>query len=148
MYISFVNKIHGNKQALIENAILFFAENLISKRTSKTLEIDVHVTNSSADGFCEYNDSNINPRSFTIVLDKNLTGNELIKTIAHELVHVKQYVKGELKERYKPKHHHLWHNKKFTVNDSNYNDVPWEVEAREFEIKLFNIYRCKYGISA
>lgn len=146
MYISFVNKIDSSRQTLIESAVVFFADYLISKRCCKTLEIDIHITNSTADGFCEYNDSNINPRSFTIELDKNLTGSELIKTIAHEMVHVKQYVKGELKERYKPRYHHLWYNKKVTVNDNNYNDVPWEVEARNFEIKLFNIYTCKYGI--
>jgi hypothetical protein len=141
MFIEFVNNISISKQKVIKDAALFFASKLIPARLFPLLEIDINVTKSSADGFCEYTDSNINPRSFTIELNKKLKGDELVKTIAHEMVHVKQYVKGELKERYKPHHHHLWHKELIIINDKNWYDVPWEVEARDLEEKLFNEYR-------
>ena len=96
-----------------------------------------------ADGFCQYEDSNIRPRSFVLEISKDLEGEELIKTIAHELVHVKQYVKGELKERYKPNYYHMWHKELIIVNEDNFYDVPWEVEARKLEQELFLLFESR-----
>lgn len=141
MYIEFTKKLNLKKQSLIEDVIRFCAAQLLTEKDWTGLEIEVNVTKSTADGFCEYVDTNVNPKSFIIEIHNKLSGTELIKTVMHEMVHVKQYVKGELKERYKPNHHHVWHKELIIVNSKNFNDVPWEVEARDLEEKLFNEYR-------
>ncbi len=131
----------GKRQSkLIHEAVPFFVEKLIHPRTRDVLELSFVREDMEEDGLCEYEYDNITPRSFLIELSKKLKGDEFIKTIAHELVHVKQYVRGELKERYKPTSHLLWCNEIVECTEKNYFDAPWEVEAREMEEKLFDLF--------
>lgn len=131
---------------LISDAFHFFATTLLHRRTVEILELSVVVKDlGHAHGFCSWEDNNINPREFTIELNKNLSGIELIKTIAHEMVHLKQFVKGELKERYRPSHRHIWYGDIIDVGDDNFYDVPWEVEARDMEQELFLLFEDKMG---
>jgi len=143
MYIEFTNRLKSKKRFHIENIIRFCVLEMLNEKDWTGLEIEVNVTKSTADGFCEYSDTNISPKSFILEINKDLEGDELTKTVIHEMVHVKQYVKGQLKERYTPVHHHLWYKEMIIVNDDNFYDVPWEVEARELEEKLFHTYRKK-----
>lgn len=130
----------------ISDAFHFFATTLLHHRTINILGLSVDVKDlGHAHGFCSWEDNNIKPREFTIELNKNLSGIELIKTIAHEMVHLKQFVKGELKERYKPSHHHIWYGDIIDVGDDNFYDVPWEVEARDMEQELFLLFEDKMG---
>ena len=59
----------------------------------------------------------------------------LLNTIAHEFIHVKQYISGQLKYTNK---HVLWENEIFLSNDElnhhksdyeKYKNLPWEKEA-------------------
>ena len=131
----------GKKQnKLIHEAVAFFVEKLIHPRTRDVLELSFVREDIEEDGLCEYEYDNITPRCFSIEISKKLKGDEFIKTIAHELVHVKQYVTGQLKERYKPSSHLLWRNEIVEPTEKNYFDAPWEVEAREMEEKLFDLF--------
>ena len=131
----------GKRQTKILNeAVPFFVQKLIGYRTQSVLELSFVRTDMEECGMCEYEYSNISPRSFIIEIGKKVKGDEFIKTIAHELVHVKQYVKGELKERYTPRSHLLWHNKVVEVTEDSYYSAPWEIEARELEQKLFLLF--------
>jgi len=145
MYIEFTNKLKSKKRSHIENIIRFCVLEMLNEKDWTGLEIEVNVTKSTADGFCEYSDTNFSPKSFILEINKDLEGEELTKTVIHEMVHVKQYVKGQLKERYNPVHHHLWHKEMIIVNDDNFYSVPWEVEARELEQILFERYSNVYN---
>jgi hypothetical protein len=141
MIIEFQKVKTRKKRQLITDAVELFTTTLLHPRTVDILEISiVECDLGHADGYCSWEDTNVNPREFTIELDKKLIGTELIKTIAHEMVHLKQYVKGELKERYKPYHRHIWKGDVVDVGLDNMFDVPWEVEAREMEEELFLLY--------
>jgi len=144
MYLD-VKGFSRKQERIVTDATLFFINKLIHPNTLRVLELTIVRKKIWADGFCQYEDSNIRPRSFILEISNQLEGEELIKTIAHELVHVKQYVKGELKERHKPNYYHMWHKELVIVNDDNFYDVPWEVEARKFESDLYNLYVSKYG---
>ena len=143
MYLD-VKGFNRKQKRIVTDAALFFIDKLIHPRTINVLELTIVRKKLWADGFCQYEDSNIRPRSFILEISDLLNGEELIKTVAHELVHVKQYVKGELKERYKPNYYHMWHKELVIVNDDNFYDVPWEVEARKFESYLYNLYVSRY----
>ena len=60
----------------------------------KTLDINLEFLYDmgNADGWCLA----IDKREFCIEIDKNLDGDDLITAICHEMVHVKQYARGEL----------------------------------------------------
>ena len=138
-----VKGFNKKQKRLVTEAALFFIDKLIHPNTVNVLELTIVRKKLWADGFCQYEDSNIRPRSFVLEISKDLEGEELIKTIAHELVHVKQYVKGELKERYKPNYYHMWHKELIIVNEDNFYDVPWEVEARKLEQELFLLFESR-----
>ena len=137
--------VKGKKSPLTKSqtvkAVQFFTDCLMTKRLSKNVEVvfvyKKLLESNGASGFCSYEDSNINPRIFEIEIDCTMSKEETLKTLAHELVHLKQYAKGELKQRYRPRHHHLWHNEIVTVNDTNFHDVPWELEAVKLEDELY-----------
>ena len=144
MNIEFVKVRRKKNRLLMTEAIELFAFTLLHPRTVEVLDIIVEMKDlGHADGYCGWEDSNINPRSFTIELDKKLAGSELIKTIAHEMVHLKQFAKGELKERFKPTYCHIWHGDIVDVGLDNFYEVPWEVEAREMEEELFLLFESR-----
>jgi hypothetical protein len=64
------------------------------------------------------------PRNFTLHIKNDLCEKETIKTIAHEMVHVKQYAYLELNESMT-----MWRGKHIDTNKINYSNLPWEIEA-------------------
>lgn len=62
---------------------------------------------------------------YMVVINSQKRLAEIARTLAHELVHVKQMAKGQLKIL--PKHY-VWMGKKYSKNTA-YLDMPWEQEA-------------------
>lgn len=75
------------------------------------------------------------PRSFEIEVEKNMPLRKVITTIAHEMVHVKQYARGELYQGARIAKHR-WQGK-WLSNGISYWDQPWEIEAHGREVGLF-----------
>ena len=115
-----------------------------SKRLRKSIEINVHVRKHPESGEAiidEFADRR-RPRSFRVILDPskmryNDSGEErtdaevaleILKTLGHELVHVKQYVRRELTtDRYGALRYNGVH---YSVNNLlEYFDLPYEIEA-------------------
>ena len=61
---------------------------------------------------------------------------DAIFTLAHEMVHVKQWAKGEMYE-YTVPDMVRFHKTKFNMADINYWDYPWEIEAFGRQLGLF-----------
>ena len=115
-----------------------------SKRLRDNLMINIHLRHHSNEGEAKLAEgtNRYRPRSFKIILDHHrmetneMTGEErtdmewfveILKTLAHELVHVKQYVLGELRSRdvgllYKGINHEA-------MNLMEYFELPYEIEA-------------------
>ena len=97
------------------------------------------LTKSNAYGFClaleEDGKRPDRPRLFELEIHKKLPLRKVLETVAHEMVHVKQYARGELyfsnrvaKNRWQGK----W------ISDRvDYWDQPWEIEAHGRECGLF-----------
>ncbi len=95
------------------------------------------VTGDAPSGLCiidEYNNQN-KPRSFTIEINKNQSKMEILNAVAHEMVHVKQYVYGELNEQMSS-----WLGQKIDCDKVDYFEQPWEVEAYALEAFLTVMY--------
>ena len=114
-----------------------------SKRLRNNLSINVHLKHHSEGGeaMMSENTNPRRPREFDVIVDHHRAeidnydrtrtdtewGHEILKTLAHELVHVKQYVMGELTYR---THGMVW--KKETYSPDNifeYFETPYEIEA-------------------
>ena len=132
------------KAAIFAMADYALSELIPSKRLRDNLMIDIHMKHHSNEGEAKLasGTNRYRPRAFKIILDhhrmeKNeMTGEtrtdmewfvEILKTLAHEIVHVKQYVLGELKSRdvglvYKGINHNA-------MNLMEYFELPYEIEA-------------------
>lgn len=78
-------------------------------------------------GDVAYYESDRAPREFVIRLDAGINEVDLLKTVAHEMVHVKQIARKELVELIKTPYYrfHSEYYHKFI----DYFDKPWEIEA-------------------
>ena len=129
---------------LVEIAAWNYAERLMGKRLMKTLyiKIDLHRTLLSKDGMegsCiwdEWDDLKKTPRDFHIELDSTINLREILINLAHEMVHVKQWVKGEMYE-YADPNKVRWMKKKYDMEEMNYYDYPWEIDAFGRQLGLF-----------
>jgi hypothetical protein len=96
-------------------------------------------------GDCIWEDDDFRPREFTIRVDNGLDLRTALTTIAHEMVHVKQYARDEMRQlttkscsRY---------NGAYYADDLDYWDQPWEIEAHGRETGLFIRWAEKEGLS-
>ena len=80
-------------------------------------------------------DSATRPRFFEIHLHYGLSKWDYLVTLAHEMVHVKQRVKGEWGQNNKGTN--TWH-KEIIPSTTKYWDEPWEIDARKWETYIAN----------
>lgn len=84
------------------------------------------------------------PKKFKIHLDLETHKTRILRTLAHELVHVKQFTKNELGYSCIIKNDVIYSRWKRTlVNEQefHYDDLPWEIEANGREESLVRRYR-------
>ena len=114
-------------QAYATLAVKSFAKQLGISRLHTNLHIKIHnnlfVDKENSMGLCEAVDN----RNF--VIDVALFGNWL-STLAHEMVHVKQFANSELDPCMS-----RWKSNRY-VDHIAYWDQPWEKEARRLQNKL------------
>ncbi len=135
----------GDKQKLVE-AAQFFAAQLMDPRMVRNLTVDIEVRKDlDVEGECVDEDGVRNPRWFTIGL-KSQDIEEMIKVLAHEMVHVKQHAKNELQSgvmvaaRGGLKMSSRWMGQlwKPKGKECHYYDSPWEIEAYGREVGLYH----------
>lgn len=82
--------------------------------------------------------SHIAPKKLTMLIDSDLKNQKLFETLAHEMIHVKQFARGQIKfyTSRNGKRYAKWHGK--THRKTDYYDCPWEIEAFSKERILAN----------
>jgi len=108
----------------------------------RTLEVCIDLISDGmehADGFCLARTN----REFEVLIDKRLKGDDFITAITHEMVHVKQHARGELKDT------NILALKKWKGDDyiamystvDEYMELPWEAEAYDLQEKLLESFK-------
>lgn len=111
----------AKEREVVEAAIHFCIKKLMPR--IKTLEIDVEIKNIATYGNCMMTESN---RHFDLQIKRGLNVFDLITTVCHEMIHVKQYARKELSLSYSGSN--MW-KKKHVAENIEYRDLPWEKEA-------------------
>ena len=88
---------------IIRTAARWYAEKLMGKRLTAGLDININLKKNLLDkdgheGTAIWEDDSIRPKEFTIMLDSTCAIRNILITLAHEMVHVKQWAKGEMYE--------------------------------------------------
>jgi hypothetical protein len=120
----------------------FCSTKLMSKRLTDRLEINIKFVpelyeRDQVFGNCIWEDENVRPKEFTIELDPDQDMRKILETLAHELVHVKQFATSEMKDLMSSPSLVNWHGKRIDRKNMDYYDLPWEIEAYGREVGLF-----------
>ena len=131
----------------LEEAARFLAAQLLHTRTVNNIHLDIEIVrNLDVEGDCTNEDDHKNPRYFTIRL-KQQPIDEMIRTMSHEMVHVKQYAKNELGKELSVARGGKglriatrWMGKFWTPTkkEDEYWDAPWEIQAYGMEVGLYH----------
>jgi len=126
---------YGYSKKLCEDVTSWFL-NTFFPRHKITVEI-VHrgLKREGVNGYCDVVGETYRPRHFLIELDTHMDRELYIKTLLHELTHLAQWIRGSLRSRYGK----LCYSK-VPVENWEYWYQPHEIEAREEEERLFEIY--------
>jgi hypothetical protein len=115
----------------LRRATAFYLDCLHQQTSNVTITI-IQIPNLGADGTCE----KISKREFVIELNDDLTLEHSLITLAHEVVHIKQYLTKQLRTWYlKTGIIDIWEGKRF--RNVNYFQQPWENEALQLEEHLY-----------
>ena len=147
-----INITGGNKtiRSLTKSLVEYCADKL---KLNDTILLDIEFSRTlyKEDGILgevDFDDNNHRPKEFTMTVDSTVSKRRIMETIAHEMVHVKQYAKGELVDLSRCGSTR-WQNN-LIDSATNYWDLPWEIEAHGKELGLFIRWAeenklCKYA---
>jgi len=121
-------------------ATKYFARHLMTERLCKVLTLQLSCDiNHYCHGSSVWTDRNDRPREFDIVLNSSIGKRTQLITLAHEIVHVKQYATGELKSLLRERTER-WKGTYISQDDVSYFDKPWEIEAYGRELGMYQMY--------
>ena len=134
------------ERKILKMATHFYASRLMTDRLSNTLEINVNVikdfyTKNKILGEAFPKDDVLgmpSNKQFVINLEWNKLGKRVLQCLAHEMVHVKQYAKGELKFHEKG---NLVTFQREQYQGDEYWESLWEIEAYGREVGLYQKFK-------
>jgi hypothetical protein len=126
---------YGFSKRLCEDVVCWFVSKHLPRHK---LEIEVlhrGMKREGAYGYCDVAGRHYNPREFLIELDTHMDKETYTKTLLHELYHVLQFCKGELKLKSSKRYY-----KGECMEDLEYYEQPHEISARWNERILYQQY--------
>ena len=133
----------GSKDPHFEQELIaaakYYGKELLSKKLYKHIHIEIILVSTISDlGNCcitYYNDW-YKAREFEIQIKRKKSTKSMLQTLAHEMVHLKQFAKGELNDS-----HTKWKGQSIDSENISYHDLPWEIEASGMEYILYAMYQ-------
>jgi hypothetical protein len=124
----------GNKllREIAHKTVAFCIDELIPESNKLEIEVKLKSVGGDAMGYCEMGDTR---RQYQLEIEKNQTLRELISTICHEMVHLKQYYTKEMDCSPNDEGKMRWKDG-VVPEGTSYSDLPWEIEASDLQYKL------------
>ena len=110
---------------LLDRAVFFASEFL---DLDVDLIIEFKILKAHHHGFCDYYEDEV-----TITISRYISVEDIIRTLFHEMVHVKQYTDGRLEHGSSG----IWLG---SLYEGEYEDLPWEIEAYDLEQKMMDAF--------
>lgn len=117
-------------RSLCKEATRFYGKELLGNRLINNIEVLLVFEElpSTYYAICDWNDDQRVCRSFILLINKKLKKRAMMLTLAHEMVHIKQYARKELQD-YTHRDKVKWLGKIFCLKKTKYHKRPWEKEA-------------------
>jgi hypothetical protein len=119
-----------SKKYILEQALKSYLKQLKVVKRTVPLDIEIRLVKLDALGYCDFNYDYKYPE-INILLNRDLKSDELLITLAHETVHVKQFLRRELKNKYNVNY---WKGKASS-------NLEWEDEAYSLESVLLDNFK-------
>ena len=140
MYIVASGKPSKLPLSLCKDAIKFYGKYLLGNNLYHKITINLvfqkFKKGCNEYAYCQWEDQNYRSKEFTITVDKALSKKAMLFALAHEMVHVKQYAKGELCDYIKV-NKSKWRGVAYDLENGDYWEYPWEIEAHGRERGLY-----------
>ena len=125
----------------VKRAAIFYAHELMKPKMLENIYLRIKFNgNIPVYGYAsilEYNESR-KAREFEIEINPNIGAAEMLKCLAHEMTHIKQYAYNETNETLT-----RWKGRKVDSDNIDYWVQPWEIEAFGTEVGLFAKFAIK-----
>lgn len=125
----------------IRSAVFFYLKRLLGDNMAKKMTVDIIVDKDLLRTFDMY--ANISPleadprpKHFEVEIDAKLSKKQFLVSLAHEMIHLKQFAKNQMKDLEKPQMTR-WMGKYYKEENINYWARPWEIEAHNGELPLY-----------
>lgn len=142
--INFNGRVHPKNRAIIRKAADYFMQELLPSRKANNTFLEIRFLKMTTDfnGFCHIHDDEENdysPKSFNIDMNGDLSLDDTLETLAHEMVHMRQFRNKELcyREAYTK-----FNGVAYSIN-MPYKKQPWEKEAYKLEKKLVKSFHAE-----
>ena len=124
------------QRELVKEIAQFMHKKLTPRHKSIEVAVSIRklIDEEGVIGYCEAIE-NCRPREFKIQVDRSINMNDFIKTVIHEFIHLKQYVKGELVDTTRGCASIKWLGKDHTRTP--YSKQPWELQAYKLQESLY-----------
>ena len=126
---------------LIEAAARWYARKIFDKKLNRKISITIYFKKMDIDmlGECVYKDPKKCRYKYDIIINKQMGERRILTTLAHEMVHAAQYASGRYVAYKRESMIHLvkFHGQHYDLNEVDYWDHPWEIEAAGRELGLY-----------
>jgi hypothetical protein len=133
---------YGYSKILCKDVVTWFISRFLPRHK---LEIEVlhrGLKREYALGYCDVAGETQRPREFLIEMDTHMDKSTYATVLIHELIHLRQWVKGELKLKASKMHY-----KGECVDGLKYREQPHEIFAHYYERILYQQYLKDKGLT-
>jgi hypothetical protein len=149
MHIQITNIDDPDREAVIRAAVLFYGKKLLPtlyKKITVTINYNKDIP-VEFEAETNWMDKNVFPKQVEMSLCKGVKNfRKILQTLAHEMVHVKQFAKGEIYD-HKYRRTFKWGKRHFNIDKEDYWDLPWEIEAYGRELGLYIKFKDYYDLT-
>lgn len=120
----------------VKRAIEFYAHELLSTKMMENIDLKIKFDKNIKDCYgyasIETRTDSGKARDFLIEINPKIGGRDILKALAHEMVHIKQYAYDETNDNLT-----RWRGIPIDCDFEDYWRQPWEIEAYGIETGLF-----------
>jgi len=140
-----IDVIGGKKKEreLMKSLAEFCVKKMMPRKKNLDVEITIHRNLESKQGLLGAVVDTDDTNTFEMDICHTMSLRKKLLTVAHEMVHVKQFTRGELK------HTECVHTKSWngtSYHEDAYWNCPWEIEAYGRELGLFTMWVKEHNI--
>lgn len=128
----------------IRDAVFFYTKRLLGNNQAKKITLDIVIDKYLLKEFEMFAnisplDPDPRPKHYEMEIDAGLSKKQFLISMAHEIIHLKQFAKNQMKDL-ESKKMTRWMGDYYVEDNINYWRRPWEVEAHKGEKALYEEY--------